>query len=293
MNNIPAIATPSRTSGILNRHHLKAKHSLGQNFLIDLNVLREIMDAANLTADDDVIEIGPGIGGLTEQLAQRAHKVIAFEIDSHLIPILHETLSQYHNVKIINQDILKANLPKIIKNDFDSSRKVKIVANLPYYITTPIIVELMKSNARFSSIAVTMQKEVAERVSAKPGSKTFGAISVLIQYLNNVKITNLIPKTAFYPSPKVTSAIVRLTRRHDVKTKVFEDDAFAGFVRGCFAHRRKTFQNNLKSLFGKDARPVIKKVLTQEKVNPMLRPEKLSVETYVKLANAFHQVGLL
>ncbi|XIF20534.1 MAG: 16S rRNA (adenine(1518)-N(6)/adenine(1519)-N(6))- dimethyltransferase RsmA [Acetilactobacillus jinshanensis] len=292
MNKIPAIATPARTSGILNRYHLRAKHSLGQNFLIDLNVLREIMDAADLSSEDDVIEIGPGIGGLTEQLAKRAHKVIAFEIDSHLIPILHETLSPYHNVKIINQDILKADLPKIIQNDFDDSRQVKIVANLPYYITTPIIVELMKSHARFSTIAVTMQKEVAERVTAKPGSKTFGAISVLIQYLNHVKITNLIPKTAFFPSPKITSAVVRLTRRQHVKQPVFNVHTFAGFVRACFMHRRKTFQNNLKSLFGKDQRPVIKKVLTKEQVNPMLRPEKLSVVTYVKLANAFHHVGL-
>ena len=293
MNNIPAIATPARTNGILNRYHLRAKHSLGQNFLIDLNVLREIMDAANLTKHDDVIEIGPGIGGLTEQLAKRAHRVVAFEIDSHLIPILRETLGSYRNVKIINQDVLKADLPKVIHEEFGDSRKVKIAANLPYYITTPVIVELMKSGARFSSIAVTMQKEVANRLIAGPGSKTFGAISVIIQYFNHVKVTNLIPCTAFFPRPKVTSAIVQLTRRQHVPMKVFDGQKFAGFIRGCFAHRRKTFQNNLKSLFGKDQRPTIKTVLAKERVDPMRRPETIPTLTYVRLANGFHRAGLL
>ena len=293
MNEIPAIATPVRTSAILRRYRLKAKHSLGQNFLIDLNVLREIMDAAGLTSADDVIEIGPGIGGLTEQLARRAHKVVAFEIDAHLIPILRETLQPYSNVKIINQDVLKADLPKVIHDEFGDQRRVKIAANLPYYITTPILIELLKSHARFDSIAVTMQKEVAERLTAAPGSKTYGAISVVIQYLNQIQITNLIPKTAFFPRPRVISAIVKLTRRRSVPQRVFDFDKFTGFVRGCFAHRRKTFRNNLKGLFGKPQRNLIQQVLQRTRVNPGLRPENLSVSTYVKLANAFHQVHLL
>lgn len=292
-NEIPAIATPGRTQAILRTYHLRAKHSLGQNFLIDLNVLREIMDAADLTKDDDVIEIGPGIGGLTEQLAQRAHRVVAFELDAKLIPVLHQVLKPYPNVKIINQDILKANLPQVIHDEFGDQRAVKIVANLPYYITTPIIVELMKGHARFNSMAVTMQKEVADRLVAQPGHKTYGAISVLLQYLNQVKITDLISRKAFFPKPKITSAVVALQRKATLKPEVFDLDKFQSFVRSCFMHRRKTLQNNLKSLFGKDARDTIKQVLETTEVVPTRRPETLSIATYIKLANAFHQAKLL
>ena len=292
-NDIPAIATPVRTMAILNRYHLRAKHSLGQNFLISFNVLREIMDAAHLTKADDVIEIGPGIGGLTEQLAKRAHKVMAFEIDQKLIPVLKETLAPYHNVKIINQDVLKADLPKFIHEELGDDRQVKIAANLPYYITTPIIAELLKSHARFSSISVTMQKEVAERLTASPGSKTYGAISVILQYLNHVRIANLISNRAFWPKPKVTSAIVELHRRKKIAKPVFEVGRFSSFVRSCFTHRRKTLQNNLKSRFGKPQRPVIKQVLGRLQINPMLRPEEISIPAYVKMANEFHHCDLL
>lgn len=214
MTEYPQIASPIRTQAILNRYHLSAKKSLGQNFfLTDLGVLDNIVKAAEITKEDNVIEIGPGIGGLTEQLAKAANKVIAFEIDANLLPVLDETLAPYDNIKIINQDILKANLPKIIGEEFDSSKPLKVVANLPYYITTPIVMDLIAGETVFNAIVVMMQKEVAERLNANPSTKPYGSLSVIVQELNHVEISFVVPKTAFIPQPKVDSAIVKLTPR--------------------------------------------------------------------------------
>ena len=295
MPNNPEIASPARTQAILNRFHLSAKKSLGQNFLTDLNVLTKIVDAAHLTDTDNVIEIGPGIGGLTEFLARSSKRVLAFEIDQNLLPVLDETLSPYDNVEVINQDILQANLPAIIEEKFNNERPIKVVANLPYYITTPIILDLLKGNAEFDNITVMMQKEVAQRLEAKPGSKDYGSLSVIIQYLNDVKLAFEVSRKSFIPAPNVDSAIVTLERKEYIQNEVFDEKAFASFVRGCFAHRRKTLWNNLQGLFGKDAetKEKVKNVLDEFDIQPSIRPEKLTVDQYVDLTNKFHSIKLV
>lgn len=290
MTENPQIASPIRTQAILNRYHLSAKKSLGQNFLTDLGVLDNIVEAAEITKDDNVIEIGPGIGGLTEQLAKAANKVLGFEIDANLLPVLDETLAPYDNVEIINQDILKANLPDIISQSFDSDKKLKVVANLPYYITTPIVMDLITGQTHFDAIVVMMQKEVAERINAKPSTKPYGSLSVIVQELNNVDISFIVPKTAFIPQPKVDSAIVKLTQRTDKPVEPFDQKAFISFVRGCFMHQRKTLWNNIQGVFGKtpEIKAEIKDVLAAVKIDAGVRPENLTVEQFVDLANAFH-----
>ena len=295
MPNNPEIASPARTQAILNRFHLSAKKSLGQNFLTDLNVLTKIVDAAHLTDTDNVIEIGPGIGGLTEFLARSSKRVLAFEIDQNLLPVLDETLSPYDNVEVINQDILQANLPAIIEEKFNNERPIKVVANLPYYITTPIILDLLKGNAEFDNITVMMQKEVAQRLEAKPGSKDYGSLSVIIQYLNDVKLAFEVSRKSFIPAPNVDSAIVTLERKETIENEVFDEKTFASFVRGCFAHRRKTLWNNLQGLFGKDAetKEKVQNVLDEFDIQPSIRPEKLTVDQYVDLTNKFHSIKLV
>ena len=290
MTEYPQIASPIRTQAILNRYHLSAKKSLGQNFLTDLGVLDNIVKAAEITKEDNVIEIGPGIGGLTEQLAKAANKVIAFEIDANLLPVLDETLVPYDNIKIINQDILKANLPKIIGEEFDSSKPLKVVANLPYYITTPIVMDLIAGETVFNAIVVMMQKEVAERLNANPSTKPYGSLSVIVQELNHVEISFVVPKTAFIPQPKVDSAIVKLTPRADNPVKPFDQKAFISFVRGCFMHQRKTLWNNLQGVFGKtpEIKAAIKEVLAAVDIDAGVRPESLTVAQFVSMANAFH-----
>lgn len=295
MTEYPAIASPARTQAILNRYHLSAKKSLGQNFLTDLNILDNIVTAAEISDDDNVIEIGPGIGALTEQIAKKAHQVLAFEIDTNLIPVLAETLSPYDNVEVINQDILKANLPEIIAEKLDANKKLKVVANLPYYITTPIILDLLASEVTFDQIVVMMQKEVAQRLEAIPKTKAYGSLSIIVQEMNNVEIAFEVPKTAFIPQPKVDSAIVRLTPRTNLAVLPYSQKRFNGFVRGAFMHRRKSIWNNLQGFFGKQAeiKEVIAKTLADLSIDAGVRPEELSVEQFINLTNQFHNNGLL
>lgn len=295
MNNIPEIGTPARTEAVLNRYHLTAKKSLGQNFLKDINVLKNIVSAAEITEADDVIEIGPGIGSLTEQIAKKANSVLAFEIDQNLLPVLDDTLSQYDNIQIINQDFLKANLPELIEKYFDGRHHLKIVANLPYYITKPILMSIIKGPVNFDSVVIMMQKEVADRLTAIPGNRDYGALTVITQYLNDAKNVFDVSPKSFVPSPKVDSAIVRLTPVSKRNVEVFDEKTFFGFARGCFMHRRKTIWNNLQGVFGKkpDVKEQIKKILEELDVDAGVRPEDLEIDTIVKLANKFHQNGLL
>ncbi|MFD1123778.1 16S rRNA (adenine(1518)-N(6)/adenine(1519)-N(6))-dimethyltransferase RsmA [Lentilactobacillus raoultii] len=295
MNDYPEIASPARTQAILNRYRLSAKKSLGQNFLVDLNILKKIVETANLTKNDNVIEIGPGIGGLTEQLAKVANQVLAFEIDQNLLPVLAETLAPYDNIEIINQDILKANLPEIVGQKLTPDQPLKVVANLPYYITTPIVMDLLANPVKFDSIVVMMQKEVADRLNAVPGTKAYGSLSVIVQQQNEVEISFIVPKTAFIPQPKVDSAIVRLSQKSSGDEQPFNHKRFVGFVRGCFMHQRKTLWNNLLGIFGKEppAKAHIKSILADLAIDPTDRPEQLAVQQFVSLANAFHKVGLL
>ncbi|MDT6979924.1 16S rRNA (adenine(1518)-N(6)/adenine(1519)-N(6))-dimethyltransferase RsmA [Levilactobacillus zymae] len=294
-NDVPEIGSPARTKAILNRYRLVAKKSLGQNFLSDLNILRNIVSAADVTDNDNVIEIGPGIGALTEQLARRARRVVAFEIDENLLPVLDDTLMPYDNVKIINQDILKANLPEVIHNEFEPGHPIKLVANLPYYITTPILMGVLKSNVTFDQIVVMMQAEVADRLVAVPGTKAYGSLSVVMQYRAHVEVAFNVPRTAFIPQPNVDSAIIRLTPREPLPVEPYSDQALYGFVKGCFAHRRKSLWNNLQGIFGKqpEVRDRIEAVLNQVDISRQLRPERLTLINFIELVNAFHADGLM
>lgn len=294
-NSVPEIGSPARTKAILTRYHLVAKKSLGQNFLSDLNILRNIVAAGDVTDHDNVIEIGPGIGALTEQIAKQARRVVAFEIDENLLPVLDETLMDYDNVKVINQDILKANLPAVIRDDFEPGHPVKLVANLPYYITTPILMGVLRSGVDFASIVVMMQSEVADRLVATPGQKAYGSLSVVMQYRANVEVAFEVRRTAFIPQPNVDSAIVRLTPRTPLPVKPYEDQALFKFVKGCFAHRRKTLWNNLQGIFGKqpEVRGRIESVLKDVGISQQLRPERLTLINFIELTNAFHNEGLM
>lgn len=297
MSNSPEIGSRTRTRAIMEKYGIRTKKSFGQNFLTDLNVLKNIVEAADITANDNVIEIGPGIGALTEQLAQAAGEVLALEIDQDLIPVLKEVLSPYDNVKVINQDVLQANLPELIKREFkDPSRPIKVVANLPYYITSPILMNLLASPVEWATICVMMQKEVAQRLTAKPGTKQYGALTLAIEYQMQAKIAFDVSRKVFVPAPNVDSAIVVLTpRTNPLPVQPFDKQKLFGFIRGCFAHRRKSLWNNLQSVIGKD--PAVKEkmtaVLTQLDISPQIRPEKLTLEQFIELANALHQQNLL
>lgn len=297
MSNSPEIGSRTRTRAIMEKYGIRTKKSFGQNFLTDLNVLKNIVEAADITANDNVIEIGPGIGALTEQLAQAAGEILALEIDQDLIPVLKEVLSPYDNVKVINQDVLQANLPELIKKEFKyPSRPIKVVANLPYYITSPILMNLLASPVEWATICVMMQKEVAQRLTAKPGTKQYGALTLAIEYQMQAKIAFDVSRKVFVPAPNVDSAIVVLTpRTNPLPVQPFDKQKLFGFIRGCFAHRRKSLWNNLQSVIGKD--PVVKEkmtaVLTQLDISPQIRPEKLTLEQFIELANALHQQNLL
>lgn len=297
MSNSPEIGSRTRTRAIMEKYGIRTKKSFGQNFLTDLNVLKNIVEAADITANDNVIEIGPGIGALTEQLAQAAGEVLALEIDQDLIPVLKEVLSPYDNVKVINQDVLQANLPELIKKEFkDPSRPIKVVANLPYYITSPILMNLLASPVEWATICVMMQKEVAQRLTAKPGTKQYGALTLAIEYQMQAKIAFDVSRKVFVPSPNVDSAIVVLTpRTNPLPVQPFDKQKLFGFIRGCFAHRRKSLWNNLQSVIGKD--PAVKEkmtaVLAQLDISPQIRSEKLTLEQFIELANALHRQNLL
>jgi len=239
------IATPGRTKEILARYGFSFKKSLGQNFLIDTNILRKIVDAAGISGDTGAIEIGPGIGALTEQLARRAKKVVAFEIDSRLLPILADTLSAYDNVRIIHQDVLKADLHAVIAEEFAEVSDRMVVANLPYYVTTPIIMKLLTERLPIRGMVVMMQKEVADRLAAKPGTKDYGSLTIAVQYYTEAEVVMTVPRTVFMPQPNVDSAVIRLTKRSHPPVAVEDEEVFFQVVRASFAQRRKTLLNNL------------------------------------------------
>lgn len=297
MSNSPEIGSRTRTRAIMEKYGIRTKKSFGQNFLTDLNVLKNIVEAADINKGDNVIEIGPGIGALTEQLAQAAGEVVALEIDQDLIPVLGEVLAPYDNVKVLNQDVLQANLPELIKQEFtDPARPIKVVANLPYYITSPILMNLLASPVEWAKICVMMQKEVAQRLTAKPGTKRYGALTLAIEYQMQAKIAFEVSRRVFVPSPNVDSAIVVLSPRDQpLAVEPFDKNKLFGFIRGCFAHRRKSLWNNLQSVVGKE--PAVKEqlqaVLAALEISPQIRPEKLTLAQFIALANAIHRDNLL
>lgn len=281
------IANPTRTRAIMETYGLNFKKSLGQNFLTDINVLHKIVAAAEINGDDDVIEVGPGIGALTEQLAKKAHQVMALEIDERLIPVLGETLAPYSNVTVLHQDILEANLKELISQNFDGKHRLKLVANLPYYITTPIIMHLLESEIKFDAIVVMMQKEVAQRLAAKPSTKDYGSLSIAVQYYTDAQISFIVPKTVFVPQPKIDSAVVKLVS-HQINKKPQNEQAFLKLVKGAFAHRRKNLWNNLQGIYGKNAntKEMLEQVLTQVGIDKKVRPEQLTIDEFIDLSNA-------
>lgn len=281
------IATPVRTQEILKKYGFSFKKSLGQNFLIDPNILRNIVGHADLTKDSAAIEVGPGIGALTEHLARQAGKVVSFEIDQRLLPVLEDTLSPYDNVEIIHSDILKANVKEVIDTQLAGYEDIMVVANLPYYVTTPILMKLLMEGLPLRGMVVMMQKEVADRISAKPGTKAYGSLSIAVQYYMQAEIAMIVPKTVFMPQPNVDSAVLRLIRHDAPPVQVKDEDFFFTVTKAAFAQRRKTLLNNLQSQLpnGKARKEEILVALEEAGIDPTRRGETLSIEEFGKLSD--------
>lgn len=287
MNDKKEIAVPSRTKEILAKHGFTFKKSLGQNFLTEPNVLRKIVETAEITENTNVIEVGPGIGALTEHLAQNARQVLAFEIDDRLIPVLADTLSDYPNVSVVHQDVLQADLLTITNDIFQEELPIKVVANLPYYITTPIMMHFLESNLPVAEMVVMMQKEVADRISAQPVTKAYGSLSIAVQYYMEAKLAFIVPKTVFVPQPNVDSAILKLTRRATPAVQVTNEKEFFKLTKSAFQLRRKTLWNNLQNSYGKDpaTKQWLQDSLAAAGIEPSRRGETLSLAEFAALSN--------
>lgn len=283
------LSDPKKTIEVIQKYQFAFQKRFGQNFLIDAHVLEKIVSAAGITKDDCVLEIGPGIGTMTQYLAESAGQVIAVEIDTNLLPILADTLKDYSNVKVINQDILKVDINELVK-EYNNGRPIKVVANLPYYITTPIIMGLFESNVPIDNITVMVQKEVADRMQVGPGSKDYGALSLAVQYYASPYIVANVPPNCFIPRPNVGSAVIRLTRYQEPPVQVKDPKLMFKLIRASFNQRRKTLQNGLNNSpeisFSKEE---ITKVIESLGVSPSVRGEALSLEQFAQLANYFVQ----
>lgn len=288
------IADYSVTKAILERHGFTFKKSFGQNFLTDTNILQKIVDTAEIDKNVNVIEIGPGIGALTEFLAENAAEVMAFEIDERLVPILEDTLRDHDNVKVINEDVLKADLQTRVKEFENPNLPIKVVANLPYYITTPILMHLIESKIPFAEFVVMMQKEVADRISAEPNTKAYGSLSIAVQYYMTAKVAFVVPRTVFVPAPNVDSAILKMTRRKQPLVEVKDEDFFFRVSKASFVHRRKTLWNNLTSHFGKseEVKNKLEQALENAAIKPSIRGEALSISDFARLSDALREAGL-
>ena len=289
MTDVPDIATPMRTQAIMNSFGINTRKSLGQNFLTDIKILKNIVTAGDVQPTDNVIEIGPGIGALTEQLARSAKQVVAFEIDDRLMPVLEHTMAPYDNVTVINQDILSVDLETAIQEHFsDPDAPLKLVANLPYYITTPILMQVLQSNVQFANIVVMMQKEVASRLSAEVGTKDYGALTLAVQYRVDATLAFTVSRTAFIPNPNVDSAIVSLTPREPLEVLPHNEKQLFKLFKVGFTMRRKTLWNNLITAFGKDdeMKARLTEALADVDLDPRIRAEKLSLEKFIDLHNA-------
>lgn len=281
------IATPSRTKALLNHYGFSFKKSLGQNFLIDVNIIHNIMDASDIDENTGIIEVGPGMGSLTEQLAKNAKKVIAFEIDQRLIPVLNETMAPYQNVTIVNEDILKADIAHYVTEALADCEKILVVANLPYYITTPILLNLMQQKLPIDGYVVMMQKEVGERLNAEVGTKAYGSLSIVAQYYTETSKVLTVPKTVFLPPPNVDSIVVKLMKRDQPIVEVEDEDKFFKMSKAAFGQRRKTINNNYQSLFtnGKENKQIILDWLESSNIDPRRRGETLSIKEFAHLYN--------
>ena len=279
------LSNPQNTIQVIQKHGFAFQKKFGQNFLIDAHVLDKIIAAAGVTADDMVLEIGPGIGTMTQYLAEQARQVTAVEIDTNLIPILKETLSDYDNVTVINEDILKVDIKKLAE-EYNGGKPIKVVANLPYYITTPIIMGLFESGVPIDNITVMVQKEVADRMQVGPGSKDYGALSLAVQYYAEPYIVANVPPNCFIPRPNVGSAVIRLTRHQTPPVEVKDRELMFKLIRASFNQRRKTLLNGLNNSpelsFGKEQ---IAAAIEQLGVPAAVRGEALTLEQFARLSD--------
>ena len=280
------LSNPQKTIEVIQKYSFYFQKKFGQNFLIDGNILGKIVEAAQITETDCVLEIGPGIGTMTQYLAEAAREVTAVEIDRNLIPILHETLAEYDNVTILNQDVLKTDIAAIAREK-NGGRPIKVVANLPYYITTPIIMGLLESQVPVDCIAVMVQKEVAQRMQAGPGTKDYGALSLAVQYYAEPYIAANVPPNCFIPRPNVGSAVIRLTRYQEPPVKVKDEKLLFALIRASFNQRRKTLVNGLKNSselpYGKEE---LLSALEKAGLPENIRGEALTLEQFAQLADA-------
>lgn len=275
--------SPSHVKEVLARHGFKFSKALGQNFLIDGNIVRKIVSESNITKDDYVLEIGPGMGTLTEELALNAKKVIAVELDRSLLPILDETLGKYDNVEIIYGDILDIDIEKLIEEKCEG-QSIKVVANLPYYVTTPIIAKLIEEDLNLESITVMVQKEVADRMATGPGSKVYGSLSVFVNFYCDPEIVVKVPKTVFMPQPKIDSSVIKLKLKKDLPD--IDKDKFFKVVKAGFSKRRKTILNALSSYGFNMEKDDIRQALESIDISPTERAENLSIEEFIKISKA-------
>lgn len=279
------ISSPGMIHQVIRRHRFTLKKSLGQNFLADENILKNIVKVAGLNRDSYVIEIGPGAGSLTQYLAETACKVVAIEIDSRLKAILEETLQDYDNVAVRFGDVLKMDLQKMIAEEFPAGATVTVVANLPYYVTTPILLKLLTDHLSLRSIVVMVQKEVANRLEASPGQKSYGSLSIAVQYLADPSIVMAVPRTVFIPQPNVDSAVIRLDIRSEKRVTVTDEPFFFRIIRASFAHRRKTLMNNLMHhVLPKEQKEAVLDVLQQTGIDPGRRGETLTIDEFARLS---------
>ena len=289
MDKMEKLSNPRKTIEVLQTYNFTFQKKFGQNFLIDPHVLDKIIAAAEITKDDFVLEIGPGIGTLTQYLAEAAREVVAVEIDSSLIPILEDTLSSYDNVSVINEDVLKADLKKLAE-ERNGGKPIKVVANLPYYITTPIIMGLFESHVPLKSLTVMVQKEVALRMQAGPGTKDYGALSLAVQYYAEPYLAANVPPNCFMPRPNVGSAVIRLTRFEETPVKVKDEALLFRLIRASFNQRRKTLQNGLVNSpelqFSKEQ---VAAAIETLGVSPSVRGEALTLEQFAALCNALSE----
>lgn len=279
------LGIPQNTIEVLQKYNFNFQKKFGQNFLIDTHVLEKIIAAADVTKDDFVLEIGPGIGTMTQYLCEHARAVAAVEIDKNLIPILGDTLGAYDNVEIINQDILKVDIKKLAEEK-NGGRPIKVVANLPYYITTPIIMGLFESHVPIDSITVMVQKEVADRMQVGPGTKDYGALSLAVQYYAAPEIVAIVPPNCFMPRPNVGSAVIRLTRHKELPVQVEDEKLMFRIIRASFNQRRKTLANGLKNSGELTlSKEVIEESITELGVPVTIRGEALSLAQFAELSN--------
>lgn len=272
------------TKFLMNKYNISANKDLGQNFLIDENVINAIIDSADIKKEDFVIEIGPGLGTLTSKLVEKAGKVIAVELDKKMINILNDRFALYDNFSLLNEDVLKVNLKELIQEKNRENYSVKIVANLPYYITTPIIMKLLEDKLPIQSITVMVQKEVADRLTAIPGEKDAGAITYCVYYYCEPKKVLLVPNVSFIPAPKVNSEVIRLNVRKEPPVEVNDEKMFFKIIKASFMQRRKTLINSISNA-GIASKEEIKLILDNIGVDEAIRGEKLSIDAFAKIAN--------